>query len=104
MNKMSYSHDEIEKIILNIGDIIVDHLTGYVGVLSVRDRHMDMIKDDVYFWEIRWSTALFKRDKSKPLQVSGYIKEETLKLSILIGTVELYSVKEKRENEHSLGN
>ena len=99
MNKMSYSHDEIEKVILNIGDIIVDHLTGYVGVLSVRDRHMNMTKDDVYFWEVRWSTALFKRDKKKPLQISGYIKEKTLKLSILIGTTELYSVKEK--DEHS---
>jgi len=99
VNKMSYSHDETEKIILNIGDIIVDHLTGYVGVLSVRDRHINMIKDNVYFWEVRWSNALFKRDKKKPLQISGYIKEKTLKLSILIGTTELYSVKE--EDEHS---
>ena len=99
---MSYSHDEIEKIILNVGDIIVDHLTGYVGVLSIRDRHIDITKGDVYFWEVRWSTALFKRDKKKPLQVSGYIKEETLKLSILIGKTELYSIEE--ENEHSLGN
>jgi|TARA_R110000824_G_C14845540_1_gene639517 hypothetical protein len=99
---MNYSHDEIEKIILNVGDIIVDHLTGYVGVLSIRDRHIDITKGDVYFWEVRWSTALFKRDKKKPLQVSGYIKEETLKLSILIGKTELYSIEE--ENEHSLGN
>ena len=60
---------------------------------------MNMTKDDVYFWEVRWSTALFKRDKKKPLQISGYIKEKTLKLSILIGTTELYSVKEK--DEHS---
>jgi len=92
---MTYLYTELKKIILNVGDIIVDHLTGYVGVLLVRDRHIDMIKDDVYFWEVRWSAALFKRDKKKPLKVSGYIEEEALKLSILIGSTELYSVKDK---------
>jgi len=102
---MTYLCSELEKITLNVGDIIVDHLTGYIGVLLVRDRYIDMIKDDVYFWEVQWSSALFKRDKKKPLQISGYIEEEALKLSILIGSTELYSVKDKNtdNNENQQG-
>ena len=98
---MTYLCSELEKITLNVGDIIVDHLTGYIGVLLVRDRHIDMIKDDVYFWEIKWTKQFHKR-KGKQIEVAGALEEEALKLSILIGTIELYSVKEK--NEHSLGN
>ena len=42
------------------------------------------------------------QEKGKQIEVAGALEEEALKLSILIGTIELYSVKEK--NEHSLGN
>jgi len=93
--------NELDDININVGDIIVDHFTGYVGVLVSRDRRIDMIKDDVYFWEIKWTKQFHKR-KGKQIEVAGALEEEALKLSILIGTIELYSVKEK--NEHSLGN
>lgn len=93
--------NELNDIYINVGDIIVDHFTGYVGVLIWRKRRIDMFRDDVYFWEVKWTKQFHKR-KSQQLEVVGTIEEEALKLSILIGTIELYSVKEK--NEHSLGN
>ena len=44
--------DELDSVVLNVGDIIVDHLSGYVGILLRRERRIDMIEDDLYFWEI----------------------------------------------------
>jgi hypothetical protein len=91
---MDYLRNELDEIKLNVGDIIVDHLTGYVGVLLNRDRHIDIIRDDVYFWEIKWATTIAKRNRDQ-IQVSGYIEEETLQLSILVGSIELYCAEDK---------
>lgn len=87
--------EEIASIVLRAGDIIVDHAAGYVGILLRRDRRIDIEHDDVYFWEIRWSAA-FRKSKErkrtkKELNIMGYLEEETLKLSILVGTTEKYS-------------
>ena len=57
--------NELNDININVGDIIVDHFTGYVGVLVSRDRRIDMIKDDVYFWEIKWTKQFHKRKVNK---------------------------------------
>jgi len=87
--------NELNDVYINVGDIIVDHFTGYVGVLIWRESRIDMFKDDVYFWEIKWTKQFHKR-KGQQIEVVGALEEKVLKLSILIGTIELYSVKEKK--------
>ena len=97
---MEALREELDAIALKPGDIIVDHLIGYVGILLRRDRRIDMVQDDVYFWEVRWSTPFpkdrkFPRKKpTKEMNIMGYLEEETLKLSILIGATEKYSAED----------
>ena len=43
---------KINNIKLNIGDIIVDHFGGYIGILINRTHHVDIVEDDVYIWEV----------------------------------------------------
>tara|TARA_R100000008_G_scaffold53685_1_gene32664 strand:+ start:1089 stop:1397 length:309 start_codon:yes stop_codon:yes gene_type:complete len=93
-----YLREELDQVTIHTGDIIIDHLTGYVGVIMNRIRRVDMIIDDVYFWEIKWTSNFAgkeERQRSRTQQecidISGYLEEDTLKLSILIGAVELYS-------------
>ena len=92
---------ELDTIDLNTGDIIVDHFTGYVGVLMLQYLREGVIEDNIYSWEIMWIRKIHKRNR-KQIQITGTLEEDILKLSILVGAIELYSVKE--ENEHSLGN
>jgi|TARA_R100000789_G_scaffold95843_1_gene96734 hypothetical protein len=87
--------EELEDIIIRPGDVIIDHLTGYVGIVLERVRRVDMFIDDVYFWEIRWTSNFTnkedRKDHKKYIDISGYLEEATLKLSVLIGAVELHS-------------
>jgi hypothetical protein len=95
MNKMdSPIQEELDAIEVHPGDIILDHFTGYIGVLISRERRIDMFIDDIYFWEVKWTKNFHKRNGNK-IDISGVLEEETLKLSILIGAIELYSVKDK---------
>jgi len=82
--------EQTECVILQIGDIVVDLITGYAGTLVYRKRHIDPVDDDVYFWEVKWFNAT-KQDSARPPLVN-YMEEEGLKLSIVVGTYEWYSV------------
>jgi len=90
---MSALNEELSSIELKPGDIIIDHMAGYVGILIKRERRI--VQDDMYFWQIRWSTAFPKskeaRKRKKELNILGYLEEDTLKLSILVGATEKYS-------------
>ena len=86
--------DELEAIKIKKGDIIVDHMSGYVGVVLNRTRRIDIVVDDVYFWEIKWTTRFTdkkSRKKPNPFEINGFLEEETLKLSILVGAVEIFT-------------
>ncbi len=93
---MEALREGLNAIVLKPGDIIIDHLAGYVGILLKRDRRIDIVQDDVYFWEVRWSTPFPKHRKkiTEEINIMGYLEEETLKLSILIGTTEKYSAED----------
>ena len=93
---MEALRDELDAIVLKPGDIIIDHLAGYVGILLKRDRRIDIVQDDVYFWEVRWSTPFPKHRKkvTEEINIMGYLEEETLKLSILIGATEKHSAED----------
>ena len=54
--------ERLESVTLNIGDIIIDTFSGYTGMLVKRERRIDMMDDDMYFWEIKWMTNVERGD------------------------------------------
>ena len=77
--------EDINLINLNIGDIIVDTDNGDIGILTKKNRHIDMVVDDIFVWNIKWSG---NDDKER----LDFIEEEGLKLSIVVGAYDWHSV------------
>ena len=71
---------------LNIGDIVVDCVTNDIGILVRRRHHIDIIEDEVYFWDVKWI------NKTKTHPTLSNLEEESLIMSIAIGTIEWHSV------------
>lgn len=83
--------DEAKHVILNIGDIIVDNVGGHIGILTRRNRHIDMIEDDIYVWEVKWINNVAKEYyESNP--ANTLLEEDSLRFCIVVGTYELHSV------------
>ena len=82
---------QAEYIKLHVGDIVVDLMTGNVGVLLRSERKLDLMDDDVYLWEISWSHT-----PSAPYDIphERYMDESSLKLSIVAGLYDLHSVED----------
>jgi hypothetical protein len=82
-------------VTLSIGDIIIDTFSGYTGMLVKRERRIDMLEDDMYFWEIKWMTNVERHDL-KPnharIRLSDILEEEGLRLSIVVGAMEWHSI------------
>ena len=87
--------DSLNSVILSVGDIIIDTFSGYTGMLVKRERRIDMLEDDMYFWEIKLMTNV-ERDYLKPnhsrIRLSDVLEEEGLKLSIVVGAMEWHSI------------
>ena len=81
--------DESERIKLVPGDMIVDITCNNVGILVERVRRISMQDDDVYFWTIHWSKEM---EQITPMTLQ--MEEEGLKISIVIGLYDLFSVTE----------
>ncbi len=77
----------LKSVILSIGDIVVDCVNNDIGILVRRKRQFDIMLDELYIWEVRWINKA-KED----LPMSGAIEEESLKLSIAVGTYEWHSI------------
>jgi len=77
----------LKSVILSIGDIVVDCVNNDIGILVRRIRKFDVLLDELYIWEVRWINKA-KED----LPMSGAIEEESLKLSIAVGTYEWHSI------------
>lgn len=83
--------DKAKYVILNVGDIIVDNVGGHIGILTQRNRHIDMIEDDVFVWEVKWINNVVKQHyTSSP--ANTLLEEDGLKFSIILGTYELHSI------------
>jgi hypothetical protein len=80
---------ESQRVILSIGDIIIDRMMNQAGILIDRTRRIDMIMDDVYMWEVKWLTSI-----ASIVEVphANYLEEETLKLWIVLGTYDWHSI------------
>jgi len=77
----------LERVTISVGDIIVDCVNSDIGILVRRKVHIDMLLDEICMWEIRWI------NKSKQdVPMIGYIEEESLRLSIAVGTYEWHSI------------
>ena len=87
--------EKLECVTLSVGDIIIDTFSGFTGMLIKRERRIDMIDDDMYFWHIKWMTNIV-RDDLKPnharIRLSAVLEEEGLKLSIVVGAIEWHSI------------
>jgi hypothetical protein len=99
-NKSNYSmhydlQERLESVTLNVGDIIIDTFSGFTGMLIKRERRIDMIDDDMYFWHIKWMTNIV-RDDLKPnharIRLSDVLEEEGIRLSIVVGAIEWHSI------------
>ncbi len=77
----------LKNVILSIGDIVVDCVNNDIGILVRRIRQFDVMLEELYIWEIRW---INKVNEDVPMQ--GAIEEESLKLSIAVGTYEWHSI------------
>jgi len=77
----------LESVILNVGDIVVDCVNNDIGILTRRIRHFDMLLEELYIWEVRWINKA-----KEELPMTGTIEEESLKLSIAVGTYEWHSI------------
>jgi len=77
--------EHIDLINLNIGDIIVDTDNGDVGILTKKNRRIDMIEDDIFIWNVKWSGSV-------EIERVDILEEEGLKLSIVVGAYDWHSV------------
>ena len=88
MRPIEELRDEASHVILHVGDMIYDVRTKSRGFLRLRERKIDIIEDDIYVWSIFW----FSQDDNNVYNNLEFIEEEGLKLSIVIGTIELQSI------------
>lgn len=87
METLDELRDEASDIVLQIGDMIFDMRTKSRGFLVKRERRI-FLEDEVYIWNIYW----FYQNKDVEFNNVEFMEEEGLRLSILIGTIELYSI------------
>jgi len=90
---MSYTalSDELETIVLSVGDVIIESSTGNVGFLIKNERRIDMVYDDMYFWTVKWSDeGLVPEFKS--FSQFRILEEDYLKISIILGIIKWQSI------------
>lgn len=84
---MSDLQKRLKDVILCVGDIVVDCVNSDIGILTRRVRKFDYLLEELYVWEVRW---INKAKENVPM--IGAIEEESLKLSIAVGTYEWHSI------------
>jgi len=89
MRLLEELRDQAEHVILHVGDMIYDVRTKSRGFLRKRVRKIDIIEDDIFVWSVIWFSHL-----EREFNNLDFIEEEGLKMSITIGTIELYSITE----------
>ena len=90
MRPIEELRDEASHVILHVGDMIYYIRTKSRGFLRQRERKIDIIEDDIYVWSIFW----FSQDEESEYNNLEFMEEEGLRLSIVIGTIELFSIKQ----------
>ena len=67
---MSYNeyHSRAKHVILSVGDMIHDLVSNRSAILVQRIRRIDIVEDDIYWWEVNWITSA--EDTEVPLSLS----------------------------------
>ena len=89
MRPLEELRDHASHVTLHVGDMIYDIRTKSRGFLRKRERKIDIVEDDIFIWTIVWFSHL-----EKEFNNLDFIEEEGLKMSIVIGTIELHSITE----------
>ncbi len=89
MTSLEELRDQAEHVILHVGDMIYDVRTKSRGFLRERERRIDIVEDDIFIWWVTW----FTQEEGSSYNNVDYIEEEGLKMSIIIGIVEINSIK-----------
>jgi hypothetical protein len=84
---MNDLRDLAECVTLSVGDMIIDASTGSKGFLSERERRIDIAHDDIYVWRITW---FHQTDKFNHYNNIPFMEEEGLKMSIIVGTIQIH--------------
>ena len=87
--------ESLDSVILSVGDIIIDTFSGYSGMLVKREHRIDIMDDDMYFWQIKWMTNVVRKDLNPSharIRLSDILEEEGIKLSIVVGAMEWHSI------------
>ena len=87
MKTLNELRDQASHVILHVGDMIYDVRTKSKGFLRKRERKIDIIEDDIYVWSVIWFSHLEETHNNLE-----FMEEEGLKMSIIIGTIELHSI------------
>lgn len=92
---MNDLQEALKSVIISIGDLIVDEHTGYVGLLIRRERRIDILADDLYFWHVKWVKNIDRhREDPRNVPALDILEEEGLRLSIAVGMITQYSIKD----------
>ena len=78
--------EELNTITLSAGDVIIEASTGNVGFLVKRNRRIDIVYDDMYFWEIKWADETLVPE-FKTFSQFRLLEEDYLKISIILGII-----------------
>jgi len=91
---MKYLQEELEAIILNVGDIIVDTRSKFVGILLSCEFRDDNIFGGMHFWHVKWSKNTEVEDPNVIFNkfLGDFLEEDGMKLSIMMGILELHTV------------
>ena len=84
---MSDLQNRLKDVILCVGDIVVDCINSDIGILTRRVRKFDYLLEELYVWEVRLINIA-----KENVPMIGAIEEESLKLSIAVGTYEWHSI------------
>ncbi len=90
---MQYLTQELESIILNVGDIIIDTRSNFVGILFDKEFRDDDVFGGMTFWHVKWSKNIDDEINvifNKPL--GSVLEEDGIKLSIMMGIIVLHTV------------
>ena len=84
---------ERDNLHLSVGDLLVDNVSGRVGVLVKRERRISIEDDDIYVWHVYWSEEtvgdLIVYGVDMQESNLAALEEEGLKISIIIDYYEL---------------
>ncbi len=78
-----------ERVIIRVGDMIRDTRSGSLGFLTLRERRVDIVLDDVYVWWVEW----FKLSKNQFIDLP-FLDEDCLADSIEAGTISIYKAED----------